>query len=231
MSTATIAGLSMIALPVAFNVAFAMLASRFDYPDVLRRPADEGLAAVRSGGPGLLVRWWAFAMTALLLAPTATLVGGALAEADPTLLSLGVVSGVLAALVQVLGLIRWPLAAPMLARVNADPDASQSRREAAELAFEVLNRYLGVAVGEHLGYLLTGAWTALVAAALLDSGIGSPVLAVTGLAIAPLVACSALEFLGRHEPEGWPALARVTPIAYVLWSLWLVALGITLLAR
>jgi hypothetical protein len=25
-------------MPVAFNVAFGMLAARFDYPDILRRP-------------------------------------------------------------------------------------------------------------------------------------------------------------------------------------------------
>ncbi len=41
MSTATLAGLLLIVMPVAFNVVFGMLAARFDYPDILRRPTDE----------------------------------------------------------------------------------------------------------------------------------------------------------------------------------------------
>jgi hypothetical protein len=31
----SLAGLVLIVLPIAFNVAFGMLAARFDYPDVL----------------------------------------------------------------------------------------------------------------------------------------------------------------------------------------------------
>jgi hypothetical protein len=38
MSTATIAALLLIAVPLAFNAAFTLLAARFDYPDILRNP-------------------------------------------------------------------------------------------------------------------------------------------------------------------------------------------------
>ena len=65
--------------------------------------------------------------------------------------------GVLAALVQFLGLIRWPFAVPHLARVMADPTSSAGTKESVDVIFQTLNRYLGVAVGEHLGYLFTGA--------------------------------------------------------------------------
>jgi len=50
MSTATLAGLLLIVMPVAFNVAFGMLAARFDYPDILRRPTDEVLSRFEAGG-------------------------------------------------------------------------------------------------------------------------------------------------------------------------------------
>jgi hypothetical protein len=39
--------------------------------------------------------------------------------------------------------------------------------------------------------------------------------------------CS-LEFLGPHEPTGWKLAEKLTPIAYVLWSLWLFATGVAL---
>ena len=36
MSTQTVAGIVLITMPVAFNVSFALLGARFDYPDILR---------------------------------------------------------------------------------------------------------------------------------------------------------------------------------------------------
>ena len=36
MSTATLARLLLIVMPVALNVAFGMLAALFDYPELLR---------------------------------------------------------------------------------------------------------------------------------------------------------------------------------------------------
>ena len=38
------AGVLLLALPAAFNVAFGVLAATFDYPDILRRPTHEVLA-------------------------------------------------------------------------------------------------------------------------------------------------------------------------------------------
>jgi len=43
----------------------------------------------------------------------------------------------------------------------------------------------------------------------------------------PFLVC-ALEFLGRFEPAGWKLAGQITPIAYIAWSLWLVALGVAL---
>src|SRR3954471_8081833 len=124
MSVATVAGLLLVAVPLAFNAAFALLAARFDYPDVLRRPTSEVLAKFRAGGTALVLTWWAFALTAVLMVPLVILLGRAIDDADPTLLAVATATGVLAALVQVLGLIRWPFLVPYLARADADPAAS-----------------------------------------------------------------------------------------------------------
>ena len=49
MTPSTITGLLLIALPIAFNVAFTGLARRFEYPGILRRPvgADTSRSSVR----------------------------------------------------------------------------------------------------------------------------------------------------------------------------------------
>ncbi|HRA74661.1 MAG TPA: DUF4386 family protein [Propionicimonas sp.] len=163
------AGVLLIVLPLAFNAAFALLAATFDYPEVLRRPTQEVLARFHAGGARLVMLWWGFAMTAVAVAPLAVLVAAALADADPVVLRSTVVTGVLAALVQFLGLVRWPFLVPYLARVSTDPASTPARREAVDIVFQAVNRYLGVAVGEHLGYLFTGTWSVLVGVAATQS--------------------------------------------------------------
>ena len=41
---------------------------------------------------------------------------------------------------------------PYLARAASAPDTTRARLEAVDDVFQSFNRYLGVAVGEHLGY-------------------------------------------------------------------------------
>ena len=229
MSSATVTGVTLVALPLAFNAAFAALAARFDYPDILRRPTHEVLDRFRSGGSSLILLWWAFAMTAVALAPLSVLLGRSLDGANDDLRFVGASVGVLAAVVQFLGLIRWPFLVPYLARVSAEPDADPARREAVDIVFQSFNRYLGVAVGEHLGYLLTGAWTVLVGVALTQSTVAPGWLGIPGIVIGLLLALCSLEFVGPFEQAGWKLAGTLTPVAYIAWSLWLIAAGIALL--
>jgi hypothetical protein len=230
VSVVTLAGLLLVVTPLAFNVSFGMLAARFDYPDILRRPTNEVLERFRRGGTGLVLVWWAFALTAVLFAPLVVLLSQAISDADGTLLAVGTTIGVLAAVVQFLGLIRWPFLVPYLAREASDTDASPARREAVDIVFQSFNRYLGVAVGEHLGYALTGAWSLLAGAALTETSVVPSWLGVGGIIIGPLLMVCSLEFIGRHELTGWKLVETLTPITYIAWSLWLVATGVALLA-
>lgn len=229
MTTRTAAAALLIALPVAYNVLYASLARSFDYPDILRRPTAEVLDRFQTGGSRLLLNWWAFAMSAVLLAPTAVLVSATLSDADPAVLALATSVGILASLVQFLGLIRWPFAVPHLARTFTDPTSSTATKEAVDVSFQTLNRYLGVAVGEHLGYLFTGAWTGLAAVALNQSDVLHAAFGFIGLILAVLFVICSFEFIGSFESKGWKLAGTLVPITYIAWSLWLMATGIALL--
>jgi hypothetical protein len=229
VSTGTLTGLVLIAMPLAFNSLFALLGVRFDYPDILRRPTGEVLARFRDGGTGLVLLWWAFALSALAFAPLVVLVSQAIGDADGTLLAVGTTVGVLAAIVQFLGLIRWPFLVPYLARVDDEPGISPARREAVDVVFQAFNRYLGVAVGEHLGYALTGAWSVLTGAALTQTAAVPSWLGVAGILVGAILMLCSLEFVGRFEPAGWELAGAVTPYAYIAWSLWLIATGVALI--
>ena len=116
-----------------------------------------------------------------------------------------------------------------LARLAGDPAATPATRDAIEVTFQTLNRYLGVAVGEHLGYLFTGLWTALAGIALIQSDLLHPLFGIVGLLLAPLFVLGSLEFVGPFEVRGWKLAGTLVPLAYIGWSVWLLALGIGLL--
>lgn len=229
MTTQLTAGVLLVLLPIAYNVLFEALRRTFDYPDILRQPTRDVLARFADGGSRLVLTWWAFAMTALALTPVVVLVSSTFADANGTVLTAATVIGLIASIVQVLGLIRWPFVIPHLARVSADASSSAEERAAVDVVFQILNRYLGVAVGEHLGYLLTGAWTALSGVAIVQSDVLHPAFGVAALVIAPLFVLGSLEFVGPSEPAGWRPASVLVPLVYVAWSLWLLVLGAALL--
>ena len=230
MSTTTLTGLLLIAVPIAFNTWFALLGQSFDYPGILRRPTAEVLTRFRQGGSTLILLWWLLALSALLFAPLVVLLSRSIGDADATLLAVATTTGVLASVVQFLGLVRWPFLVPYLARTAAEPDASEAWRDAVDVVFQSFNRYLGVGVGEHLGYLLTGAWSVLAGAALRQTGEVPSWLGVPGIVVGVVLMLCSLEFVGGFEPTGWKLAGDVVPFAYIVWSLWLIATGVALIA-
>ena len=115
MTVDLIAAVLLIAVPIAFNLAFFELGRAFDYPNILRKESDEILRRFAAGGSGLLLRWHALLISALAMLPLVAVLAVVLA-APPALTALSVVIGAAAALVQALGLVRWPFAVPELAR-------------------------------------------------------------------------------------------------------------------
>ena len=230
MSAELGAAVLLIAVPIALNLAFFELGRTFDYPNVLRREPDEILRRFSAGGSGLLLRWQALLVSALAMLPLVALLAVALA-ASPALTVVSIVVGTGAALVQTLGLVRWPFAVPELARRYAaaeGPDAAATRRT-IEIVFATSHRLLGVGIGEHLGYLLTGLWTLLIAASVLSTVVLPGWLGFIGLPIGVALLIGSLEFVGPNEKDGWSLASTIVPIAYIAWSLWLMALGVFLL--
>jgi hypothetical protein len=222
------AGVVLIVAPLWFNATFALLGKRFDYPDILRRPTAEILERVRAGGSSLILLWWAFMLSGLLLIAGAVLLGqvlgfGGVVPAATTI-------GVLAGLVQMLGLLRWVYVVPGLARTYADPTLGPEQREVHAAVFRALHQYLGVGVGEHLGYLFTGIWSVLIGVGVIQVAELPTWLGWSGIFIGAGLAVGSAEFLGPNEERGWGLAGAAIPILYVAWSVWLLAMGVALIA-
>jgi hypothetical protein len=231
MTLEVITAIALILVPIAFNLAFFELGRAFDYPNILRKEPDEILRRFVAGGSGLILRWEALLVSALLMLPLAVLLANCLG-ASPALRDLSIVVGAAAALVQGLGLVRWPFAVPELARrYVAAPDGpdGDATRQTVEVVFATNHRLLGVGIGEHLGYLFTGLWTLLVAGSILSTIVLPGWLGIVGVVIGIAVLVGTLEFVGPNERDGWPLAGTIVPIAYIAWSIWLIVLGVFLL--
>lgn len=229
MSVEMAAGVLLLIAPVWFNVTFMMLARSFDYPDILRRPTDEVLTRFRAGGSALILQWWAFMLSGVVFLPVAVLLPSIVGSG--LLASVAAAVGVLAAAVQIIGLLRWVYLVPYLARTHADAASSPSTRESVRVVFESFHRFLGVGVGEHLGYSLTGVWTLLVGIGIILGPAFAGWLGWVAIIIGTGLVVFSTEFLGPHEEWGWSLAGKAVPILYILWSLWLVVVGVMLLLR
>ena len=221
-----VTGLLFVVVPVVFTVCFTLLSTLFEYPAILRQPTADVLAKFQAGGPMLIAVWYVLTLTGLLFVPLALLMHRILAEDTPsTTLTIATVFGSIAGLVQTLGFIRWPFLVPHLAQVYLDPAASEAQRASAAMVFEAFHRYAGMAVGEHLGYLSTGVWTFLIGLLMLRAPRFGRWLGLSGMVLALGIAT------GLLEPAGWEPAGAINAISYIVWALWLVVVGITMLVR
>ena len=146
------------------------------------------------------------------------------------LLAVGPTVGVLAGAVQFLGLIRWPFLVPYLARADAEPDASPARKDAIDVVFQSFNRYLGVAVGEHLGFLLDrGLEHPRRRRDAAEHGGAPAARSRRESSSAPSSPSAPSSSWVRSSARAGSSRRTLTPFVYIAWSLWLVATGVALL--
>ena len=222
-------GIALIVYAIAFNLPYAWLATNFDYPDILRRPAGEVLTAFHAGGPSLVVAWFAFTAAALLLAPVALAVG--LVTRQDSSPSSGVASlGIAAGVTQAIGLSRWVYAVPGLAASWANESATSAGRQNIELIFTTLHQFAGVGIGEAIGQALTAFWL---------FGVASQQLRHTEFKRTAIAAAIAGAFILLGFIEG---LATVLPleagvfglapvIGFLVFTAWLIWTGIICIRR
>lgn len=218
-------GAAAIALAILFNVPFSVLASIYDYPDILRHPAGEALDKFAAGGPALVLTWYGFALAALALAPMAialSITPKRLTE-RPALAIGAAVTGALAGMAQAIGLLRWVFVVPGLAHSHAAGGDAQ----AAERAFDLLNAYGGVAIGEHLGQLLTALFVAQLAR--LQWAEKGRKTALIGFATAVAMVGGTGEGLALAMGMDGSAFAKLTIAGFMGLTLWLIATGIGLM--
>jgi hypothetical protein len=122
---------------------------------------------------------------------------------------------------------RWVFVVPGLARTHADPSADPAAKRAAEQTFELINQYGGVAIGEHLGQLLTALFVLLLSA--VQWREAKRVSATIGNATAAAIAIGTGEGLALALGQSGEAFSMATIAGVLGLTIWLIATGVGLM--
>ena len=227
-----VTGLLFIVGALMVNIPYSRLVMSFDYPDILRQPAGVILEKFAAGGDGLIWTWLAFAWVGIpillgILMLTESLDNGDGKRIDQAA-SAGMYFGVVGALAQIIGLLRWSFVVPVLAKKFVDSGTSPAMREALEAVFQAVHQYGGVVLGEHIGQTFTIAWMVLVSLSLLRSRKLSRWLPWSGLIVSFVFLFAQGELLATSMP-GFLYWEQAGLVGSLLWIGWMIALGISLI--
>lgn len=206
------------------SVGFLILADQFSFPEILRASSEQRLALF-SQHQGLIVpAYYMMGLSGLTQIALAVMFHQSFSRGGSTVLVAALVAGVLAGAFQLMGFMRWPIVVPYLAE-QMSAATTQEMRNVVGLLEGLLNRYAGMMIGEHLGFLAQGIWTFLIGVAMLRGPLFASPYGFIGMVLGIAIGLSSLEQLGGP----FEAIGMLSAPASAAWLGWLLMCGVSLL--
>src|SRR4051794_10455508 len=213
---------------LAFAGAATVLSSTFDWPDILREPAEVVLPAFAAGGTSLVWTWFATAWTYAILIVPMVLLPTVLGRREDPILRVATYVGATSVVLALIGFLRWVFVVPPLADSYVSGDAVT--RAAVDAAWTAQHQFGGALLGEHLGQLLAVAWSVTISLIILRSRVLPRWLGVAGLVVSALYLTNQGDVLATAIP-GFPVWDLGGLIGSTSWGLWVASLGVVVLLR
>ena len=213
---------------LAFAGAATVLSSTFNWPDILREPADVVLPSFVGGGSSLVWTWFATAWTYAILAVPILLLPTVVGRRGDPVLRAATYAGATSVVLALIGFLRWVFVVPPLAASYVTGDATT--KVAVDAAWTAQHQFGGALLGEHLGQLLAIGWSVTLSVLILRSRILPRWLGVVGLVVSALYLTNQGDILATAVP-GFPVWDLGGLIGSTGWGLWVAALGVVLLVR
>src|SRR4051794_5120101 len=213
---------------VTFAAAATTLSSTFDWPDILREPADVVLPAFAAGGTRLVWTWFATAWTYAILLVPLLLLPAVLGRREDPVLRAATFVGATSVVLSLVGFLRWVFVVPPLADSFVTGD--DATRTAVAAAWTAQHQFGGALLGEHLGQLLAIGWSVTLCVVILRTRTLPRWLGVAGLVASVLYLTNQGDILATAVP-GLPVWDLGGFIGSTAWGLWVAALGVVILLR
>ena len=226
MKAEKIIGILLIVGAVGVFIPYTILTIIFDYPDILRQDAGVILTKFQEGGPRLILVWFLFAILGLPLLFAYVSIGQKL-ENKLYFVRWATMLGIISAILQIIGLLRWTFVVPVLANdfVNVTNDTT---KETIKIVFKTIHQFGGVLLGEHLGQLFTVAWTIMIAAAFNKLHLFPKWIIWFGYISACIYLMAQAELFSTVIPN-FPVWNLAGLIGSTMWLIWLIIVGIKFL--
>ena len=189
-----------------------MLASAFDFPDILRKSPDERFTLFQANQGTIVLAYYLMSVTSILQIYMAVAMYQ-ITQKGRMVDLFAVTSGVLSGIFQMLGFFRWVILIPMLSNAY---NTQEIDSETIFFLEKFANTYMGMTVGEHLGSLFTGLWLIALGIILVQNNAFDKRLAWLGL-----ISGVAL-FIQSYESVNASALSFLGEISIALWALYVV---------
>jgi Domain of unknown function (DUF4386) len=199
------------------------LGSAINWPKSLSDPASKILPVLLQNASAVRFGYLVYLVYSILFGVIALLVARALNDekSDGIWLHVAGGFGIASMITRCLGIIRWLVAMPALAKLYTDSTISTATRESIAVAYRVLNDYAG-SVGEMLGVsLFAGLWLAIVSLRILQTKLLPKWVGFLGLVSATLLAVQLAKLFGVD-------LGAFISISVSVLQLWFLVMGIVL---
>jgi hypothetical protein len=213
---------------LTFATAATVLSATFDWPDILREPADVVLPKFAAGGPSLVWTWFATAWTYAILFVPILLLPTVLRRREDAPLGVATFAGAISALLALIGFLRWVFVVPPLARMYQSGDTAN--RTAVAASWLAQHQYGGALLGEHLGQLLGLGWSITLSIIILRTRVLPRWLGLVGLIVSVLYLFNQGDIMATALPS-FPVFDLAGLIGSSGWGLWVAALGVVVLVR
>src|SRR3954466_4971718 len=217
-----------VAGALAFGAAATVLSSTFDWPNILREPADVVLPSFVAGGTSLVWPWFTTAWTYAILVVPILLLPAVLGRRSDPVLRVATYVGATSVVLSLIGFLRWVFVVPPLAASYTSGD--DTTRAAVDAAWTAQHQFGGALLGEHLGQLLAIAWSVTLSVIILRTRVLPRWLGVTGLVVSALYLTNQGDILATAVP-GFPVWDLGGLVGSTSWGLWVAALGVVVLRR
>ena len=221
-------GYLLIISAIGVIVPYTILTITFNYPDILREETGLILTKFHAGGSALIFTWLGFALPGVPLLIAYQMMGQQLQKRMPFVKWVTTI-GIISALVQMIGLLRWVFVIPVLSTqfVSAGDIAT---RQSIKVVFMAVHQFGGVLLGEHLGQLFTVIWTIFISVALLKVRFIPKWLAYLGYVASFIYLLGQAELFGTVIPH-FPLIPIAGFLGSTLWLIWLVIVGFMFLKK
>jgi Domain of unknown function (DUF4386) len=214
----------LIAEIITVTVPVAILGNKFNFPDILRQPAAAAFTLFKLNEKFIVSGYYVFLISSFLFIPLSYLLRHAFKESDAQTTSrLLVGCGIATTLFQSIGFIRWIFTMPYLTESYFSNPENQG---IITIMYETLNRYAGMSIGEHLGFLAMGSWTICLGILILKDVRFYNWVGLTGIFTGLLLVISVAEHFGGTQAQFF---GKLNFIANTLWTVWLAIIAVMLI--